>query len=506
MVNNCAIISLCALNHYAKFYRLYFYFYIYLRRPLPRVPDFPRLEPDPQALEFFRRGAGSNGFSWTDLAEISLWASGANASPYLEQIRVAAEAIRRSPDFPANERGRAEFILDYMHRDLLRSYSLTQSGIDTLLSSGRYNCVSSAVLYMILCKSAGLNVSGVMTRDHAFILVHIGGENIDVETTSRYGFDPGNRREFHDAFGRLTGFVYVPAQNYRDRQTISPIELVSLILSNRISELERRNRFFDSIPLAIDRAALLSGAALGANMRPEASARFFENPYQDLMNRLFNYSAFLLNSGREEDGLRWVTHVAYRYPDEARWQEIATAAVNNRITRLVRAGNLADARNFLEAQKTALTPDYQAKFDTMLVDTELLGSARSIRNAADGDNVTGAIEQARVSGRLGSERASELLNFAILRTAVTLSAGRDWLAAINYLESAIARFGSNRELEQALRNYRSNRATDFHNRFAAEWNRRNFDEARRILDEGLAEFPNDRQLLANVEIVNRNRP
>jgi len=468
--------------------------------------QFPRLEPDPKTLEYSRRGA--RGYSWEDLAEISLWASGGNTSPYLEQIRAAAAAIGRAAELPATDRAKGEFILEYMHKNILKSYSLYQSGIDTLLASGRYNCVSSAVLYMVLCKSAGLDVSGVITRDHAFALLNSGGESIDVETTNPYGFDPGNRREFHDEFGRLTGFAYVPARNYRDRQTITPIELVSLIVSNRISELETRNRFSEAIPLAVDRTALLSGIASDAG----APGSLFGNPANDLTDRLFNYGASLLNSGREEDCLRWAALASARYPperssDKARWQEHIMAAVNNRLVKFTRAGNLTEARTFLDAQKSALSAANYAELDAMLLDTELLGRANRISGAADGDAVIAAVDAARSSGRLGGGRASEIYTFAVQKTASVLSAapGRDWLAAINYIEGAIDRFGSNRELEQALRTYRTNRASDFHNRFAAAWNRRDYDEARRILDEGLVEFPGDRQLLSDREIANRNR-
>ncbi|MDR1802464.1 MAG: hypothetical protein LBQ94_02555 [Treponema sp.] len=468
--------------------------------------QFPRLEPDPKALEYSRRGA--RGYSWEDLAEISLWASGGNTLPYLEQIRAAAAAIGRAPGLPATDRAKGEFILEYMHKNILKSYSLYQSGLDTLLATGRYNCVSSAVLYMVLCKSAGLDVSGVITRDHAFALLNTGAESIDVETTNPYGFDPGNRREFHDEFGRLTGFAYVPARNYRDRQTITPIELISLIVSNRISELETRNRFSESVPLAVDRAALLSGIAPDAGV----PGSLFGNPENELVDRLLNYGATLLNSGREEDCLRWTALAVARYPperssDEARWQEHIMAAVNNRIVKFTRAGSFAEARTFLDAQKSALSAANYVELDAVLFDTEILDRANRIRGAADGDAVIAAVEAARSSGRIGSARASEIYTFAVQKTASVLSAapGRDWLAAINYIESTIARFGSNRELEQALRTYRSNRASDFHNRFAVAWNRRNYDEARRILDEGLAEFPGDRQLLSDMETVNRYR-
>jgi tetratricopeptide (TPR) repeat protein len=142
-----------------------------------------------------------------------------------------------------------------------------------------------------------------------------------------------------------------------------------------------------------------------------------------------------------------------------------------------------------------------------LIDAEILREANQIRTVADGDAVAASIERERANGTIEERRANELLTFTILRTAELLCAApaRDWRTAIEYLEDAIERFGANRELEQTLRNYRTNLAADFHNRFAAEWNRRNYEEAERILNEGLAEFPNDRRLLANRDIVNRSR-
>ena len=382
-----------------------------------------------------------------------------------------AEAIRLSPELPIDNRGKAEFVLDYMHRNLLRSYSFTQTRVDIMLTNGRYNCVSSAVLYMILCKSLGLETSGVMTRDHAFIIVHIDGEDIDVETTNRNGFEPGRRREFLDDFGRLTGFAYVPPGNYRDRQTINTIELLSLILRNRIAELEGRNRFAEAVPLAVDRTALLMGETSQAHdvfdANSESQSTFFEDPYQNLLDRLLNYGNSLLIARQEEDALNWAALASARYPAEMRW---------------------------LDFRRTG-------------IDTTLANSTNRIRTVQDGENTIAAIEEARRNQQISEARANEFLTSAIQRTASILSAppNRDWLAAIKFIEEKIARFGSNRDLERTLSDYRSNRAADFHNRFATAWNRRNYDEAERILNEGLAEFPNDRRLLANRETVNRQR-
>jgi len=463
---------------------------------------FPRLQPDPKALEYYRLGA-NGGYSWTQLAQISLWASGDTSTANLDKIRAAADAIKNAADLPGTFEGKAEYVLTFMYKNLLKTYSLYQTRVDTMLLTGRYNCVSSAVLYMILCESIGIHTNGVMTKDHAFITIPVGDTPIDVETTNAYGFDPGNRKEFHDQFGKVTGFSYVPAKNYRDRETLSQIELVSLILNNRIADIERQNQFADSVPIAIDRAALLDGNALALDPATETHRPIFTDPRIDLLDRLYNYGAMLLRAGKEEDCLRWAAAASPIYPDEKRWQEFILAAANNNLTKLLKSSKYADARKFLEGQKSVLSQANYNKLESILVDSELLGKANLIRTAADGDSVLNAVDQARNGGKLSDKRAVELITFAVQKTAscVSVPPAGNWRAAIQYIEASLSRFGTNRELEQALNMYRNNLATDYHNRFATEWNKKNYTEAERILNEGLAEFPNDRQLVSDKQII-----
>jgi hypothetical protein len=465
---------------------------------------FPRLTPDPKALEYYR--LGENGvYSWTALAEICLWASGDTSTANIDKICAASDSIKNAPDFPDSNKDRAEYILTFIHKNIIKSYSLYQTRIDTMLSTGRYNCVSSAVLYMILCQSLGIDTKGVITKDHAFITIPMGETDIDVETTNAYGFDPGNRKEFHDQFGKLTGFAYVPAHNYRDRQTISPIELVSLILNNRIVDYERQNQFADSVPVAIDRAALLAGNALTIDSIKETQGTIFTDPRKDLMDRLFNFGAMLLRAGKEEESLRWAAAASPVYPDEKRWQEFIMVTANNHLLRLIQANKYTDARKFIDGEKNVLSQANYDKLDALLVDSELFNMANQIRTAADGDSVVNAVEQARNSGKIQEKRATELITFAVQKAASYISTqpAGNWRAAIQYIEATLSHLGANRELEQALNVYRGNLATDYHNRFASEWNKKNYTEAERILNEGLAEFPNDRQLLSDKQIIAR---
>jgi len=151
----------------------------------------------------------------------------------------------------------AERALTFLHRNLFTSYSVEQTRVDTALQTGVYNCVSSAVIYLVVARSVGLSVSGVRTVDHAFDSVLVNGLPIDVETTSIYGFNPGARKDFTDSFGRTTGYSYVPPGNYRDRRAIGEKELLSLILVNRVANALNTNDFRDALQPAVSAYTLM---------------------------------------------------------------------------------------------------------------------------------------------------------------------------------------------------------------------------------------------------------
>jgi hypothetical protein len=380
-----------------------------------------------------------------------------------------------------------------MHKKFFKGYRENQTRLDEIINTGRYNCVSSAVLYVILAEAAGLNVRGVMTKDHAFATVNTGTEIIDVETTNPYGFDPGSRREFHDAFGELTGFAYVPARNYRDRADISLLELCSLILSNRIVDLEKRGRYAEAVPLAVNRAAML------ANRPDPVSSPFFQDGEKDLLDRIFNYGASLLNGGRETDALAWAEYVGSIHPGgeagEKRLREFTFAALNNYMVRLIKAGKTADARAALERYAAALAPADYDKLDAQALDAELLALANGLSKTGNAGEILDAIDDAARASRLPVARITELRNFVIISEGNRLAKTQEGnTAAIAFTEGAIAKYGGNSQLNGALGAHRQNRVSELHNRFASLFNSRNYAEARDHIEQALAEFPDNRQL------------
>jgi tetratricopeptide (TPR) repeat protein len=420
----------------------------------------------------------------------------------MDPLVAAAAELKADPALPRDPRERGEFILKYIHRTLLKRYAEHQTRLDEILVSGRYNCVSSAVLYMILVASQGLEGWGVMTRDHAFVTVRAGNETIDVETTNPYGFDPGSRREFHDDFGRLTGFTYVPARNYRDRTDLSPLELISLIFSNRIFDSESRGQYSASVSLALNRAALLS------RRTHPVSSRFFSDPRQDLLDRLLNFGVSLVKAGREEDALRWAALAGEKYP-HGRWEEFTYGALNNLVVKLIRSQRFTEARTALNAHGAGLSRGSADRLSGLITDAELVHRNSRIRTVSEAEASLRAINNAQSSHALSPARAEEMRTFVLLKEGEILAAEQGWQEALAFLEGAVERYGANSRLNSAIQVFRSNRVTEIHNRFVSFFNGRRYDDALRVIREGLAELPGNRQLqsdLARVEQALRQPP
>jgi tetratricopeptide (TPR) repeat protein len=470
----------------------------------------PRLEPDPKAFEFAQLGIARN-YSWQEILDIALWSSGVKYSngrnlPDEENlartaIAVSGEKLINSNELPLNKNEQGEYLLDYMHRSFLRNYSEKQTRLDVLVNTGRFNCVSSAVLYTILASAIGLETNGVLTKDHAFVQVNIGTEIIDVETTTLYGYNPGSKKEFHDGFGNTTGFAYVTPGNYRGRSSISQLELVSLILTNRIADLESRGFFADAVGIAVDRAALLS-------MRKNPSdSNFFTDPNKDVMDRIFNYGASLIQAGKEDEALAWADVAENSYPDE-RWQDFVFTAMNNHLVKMIRAKKIADARIFLDMEASRLNPENYTKLETLVSDAELVQITSSVSTSEETEHALEVISRIENQGVIPAERIAELRIFVLLKESERRAKKSGWQDAIAYLESAVSKNDNLPEIEKALSVYKSNRAIELHNQFAELFNARKYEEAHQVVKNALQEFPDNRQLTSDLRMVenamNRN--
>ncbi|MDP3516605.1 MAG: hypothetical protein Q8S94_05490 [Pseudohongiella sp.] len=137
-----------------------------------------------------------------------------------------------------DERERGAQLLKRMHlhffsadeRSPLAGYDADQSQLSALLRTGVYNCISSALLYLVLAETAGLVSAGVIMPSHAYVQITLpDGRIVDVETTSADGFDVVRDEAF---FNRQAGSWFesrrlvVPSfADYEQRRVVSPAGL-----------------------------------------------------------------------------------------------------------------------------------------------------------------------------------------------------------------------------------------------------------------------------------------
>lgn len=201
---------------------------------------------------------------------------------------------------------RAEYILQWLHKNFLSRYAQSQTRIDVLINKRTFNCVSSAVFYNIIARKFGLKVKGVVVKEHAFSQLQLSKKKIDIETTTKYGFNPGGKRAQFDESGKLIGFVYIPKNHYRQRVEIGDREMLSLIYANRARALTDKNQYAAAVAL------LYRSWRLAGNL-PDSQ--------ESWISGLINYISNLQEQKRFSDALYIVREAQNDLPDNTKLAE-----------------------------------------------------------------------------------------------------------------------------------------------------------------------------------------
>ncbi|MDR0557089.1 MAG: hypothetical protein LBG43_04365 [Treponema sp.] len=461
----------------------------------------PNFVPDPAARYY---ASLKTPYSWQTLSGMALWASGAqNQDAYLSRIAGAVKTLQNAPDLPAGARARGEYVLAFMHDNYLKRYMENQTLVSALLDAGSFNCVSSAVFYTILAVAVDLDVRAVITRDHAFVTVKADGDQggassaalIDVETTNKYGFDPGTKIEFRDEFGKVTGYAYTDQQNYRQRAPISQLELVSLILANRIAFLEKQNRYIAAIPLMADAAALLS-------MRTEkTSSPFFMDHEENLKICLINFGKDLERAGKYDDALQYIATLQTHYPGDPELDELTGIVVHNAVATRLRQNRATEAREYLLTHKQLVRQEQFASLNAQIRANELVALVNSLKTQADAEYVLSLLNDHALISIIGEAESIEIRNAVLNQEVIFVSREEGLEAAIRFTEAKLAIYGRIPTLEQNLEVFRNNYAGELHNHFVMLWNSGKREESRAFLQEALRQFPNNKLLLNDVRII-----
>ena len=130
-------------------------------------------------------------------------------------------------------------------RTELGSYDFNQARVTGIFTTGHYNCLSSAALYVVLARAFGLPVRAVAVPTHVFVQMgsaqtgsaqmgEASGKIIEIETTSDTGFDLVHDARFYKesavAWSGSRGLRPVTFEEYQQRKLLEPYQLMALAM------------------------------------------------------------------------------------------------------------------------------------------------------------------------------------------------------------------------------------------------------------------------------------
>ncbi len=448
-------------------------------------------KPDSHIIEAFEKGESMSdedfmyyAFTLSEIAET-------NIPRYMEHYRLLATKLERElSNLTLNDFDKGEFILQYLHTNLFKRYQEPVTNLDALFDRGVYNCVSSSIVYYALAEHFGLQVHGVKTADHAFCSIRIGDSITDVETTSLYGFNPGEKKEFANSFGQ-TGFVYTPPSNYQDRVTIGKRAMLSLILQNAIVELYKTQRYETVVRHAVNIHGLLQTSG----------------SFDAMVNEFSNYATYLSRRNQFAEGIIFFTNATSYFGPNQTFNELAGILFHNGIATFLAYSSLHQLRNNVPEATTF----YNTHKDTPILSENILIDSKKILDEAtirvfvedhDLDSSVAEIKKYYSSNLIEKNNYNDLLMYVYSKEINILTREKKWEEALYLANNAIATTIEDTRAKTQLQAVEHNISAYYHNEFAKYYNMQNFIEAKEILVEGLSIIPNNTTLLQDQKTLN----
>ena len=203
---------------------------------LAEVQNSVRLDLGEDELSLYQDVADGELSEWT-FAEAALLSSGIydrdQRKTYLEQIKQLTEEAKAATASSKSAHEKGAQLLKWLHKNVMANgYEEQQTDLATILTTGKFNCVSSATLYNIVGRRLDLDLRAIEVPKHAFSILYEGSQHADVETTISVGFNPARDREALTRFQEQTGFQYIPDRHQDKRREVDETGLLALTCYN----------------------------------------------------------------------------------------------------------------------------------------------------------------------------------------------------------------------------------------------------------------------------------
>jgi hypothetical protein len=272
----------------------------------------------------------------------------------------------------------------------LGSYDFDQARLTGIFHGGRYNCLSSAVLFVVLARAFDLPVRAAVVPTHVFVEMGPPGGKVDeIETTSNTGFDWVHDARFYseDAarWSGNRGLRPVTFEEYQHRQIIEPYRLMALAMRDgrsgdgevdrmRLQELaglvdaDDAQAVRDRVQVYINESVELYkanawrtmarlfdvvGPALGDIGARSRDAKTLEN----LSWATWNHANALLIAGRTDQAMArmadGIAHLDPAWPDAEKLRNNYASLLNDRLGDLISKKQYGEALDVYGKQRDA---------------------------------------------------------------------------------------------------------------------------------------------------------
>jgi tetratricopeptide (TPR) repeat protein len=200
---------------------------------------------------------------------------------YLTKLDTIETDARKAITGAKTPTEKAEKLLKFLHDGPMKAgYESKQTDLHTILDTGRFNCVSSAVLFNVIGRRLDLDLVAVEVPQHVFSLLRDGDQKIDVETTSPRGVNPN---------GLKTPKGKAPTDRYKgQRREVGELGLASVIAYNHSVTMIEEKRFHEAV--------MMSFRALSLDPTNPGAA-------QNTLAGFVQWGVELENSGKYEEAL-----------------------------------------------------------------------------------------------------------------------------------------------------------------------------------------------------------
>jgi tetratricopeptide (TPR) repeat protein len=410
--------------------------------------------------------------------EACLIASGATdhakLQAYLKKLDELEKQARKDLEGAKTPYEKGKKLLEFIHAGpMAKGYVSGQTNLDALLDTGKFNCVSSAVLYNVLGRRFGLDLWAIEIPEHVFSCLHDGDKRIEIETTNKLGFDPSRDPEARKKV-MPAGKVYMPARNTKDRREINELQLVAVICSNQSVELSKANKHREAIHACFRTLCL--------DPKHEQAAR-------NVLAHFMNWGVDLMKHEKFEEALAVIDVGLELAPGDSGLKNNRKVAYQDYAAMTLKAGKTNEAVAILKrAEKQVGDKEFgRAQAELFMRRGEQILKAKGLDAAVE-------LAEQGLKAIDGKPR-KELLEW---RNGLFLRQANDLVRKHDY-EAALAMLQRGKALDPTFKGFQQNTIATFCEWAGTYMKKKDWAGAIKIYEKGLEQCPGDGILSNNIK-------